>query len=124
MPDVRSICAVGRRGQLGLHGQMPWEGERGQEYVADVQRFFDMTRGHVLLMGPRTKSSVPRFAYEDHVAALTAKERRWPESTRRISQLRLTLDYTPQSLIARTLGRDRLHLFPIGVTLPDATLPV
>ncbi len=36
--------------------------------------------------------AVPRFAYEDHIAALTG-ERRWPESTRRISELRLTLDY-------------------------------
>ena len=35
---------------------------------------------------------VPRFAYEDHLAALT-DQRRWPESTRQISELRLTLDY-------------------------------
>ena len=37
---VRSMCAIGRRGQLGLHGRMPWEGNRGEEYVADVQRFW------------------------------------------------------------------------------------
>jgi dihydromethanopterin reductase len=65
MPDVRSICAIGRRGQLGLHGVMPWEGAKGAEYLADVQRFFDVTRGHVLLAGPRTIASVPRFAYDD-----------------------------------------------------------
>ena len=35
---------------------------------------------------------IPRFAYEDHLAALT-EDRRWPESTRRISELRLTLEY-------------------------------
>ena len=45
MPDVRSICAIGQRGQLGLGGHLPWEGNPEQEYVADVQRFFDVTRG-------------------------------------------------------------------------------
>lgn len=65
MPDVRAMCAIGRRGQLGLGGRMPWEGEEGPEYVADVQRFFDVTRGHVLMAGPRTCDSVPAFARED-----------------------------------------------------------
>ncbi|MGE0007896.1 MAG: YcjX family protein [Parvibaculaceae bacterium] len=59
---------------------------------------------------PQPDDDLPRFAYEDHVDALTAAERRWPESTRRISQLRLTLDYTPQGFIARSFGRGRLHV--------------
>jgi len=63
--DVRAIVAIGRRGQLGLAGRMPWEGAKGEAYVADVQRFFDVTRGHVLVAGPRTIASVPRFAYAD-----------------------------------------------------------
>jgi dihydromethanopterin reductase len=65
MPYVRSMCAIGQRGQLGLGGRMPWEGEKGPEYVADVQRFFDVTRGHVLVAGPRTCASVPDFARRD-----------------------------------------------------------
>lgn len=65
MPDIRSICAIGQRGQLGLGGHMPWEGAAGQEYVADVQRFFDVTRGHVLLAGPRTIAAVPAFCHDD-----------------------------------------------------------
>ena len=65
MTDVRSICAIGQRGQLGLGGHLPWEGNRGEEYVADVQRFFHITRGHVLVAGPKTIASVPRFAYDD-----------------------------------------------------------
>ena len=65
MTDVRSICAIGQRGQLGLHGRMPWEGAKGAEYLADVHRFFDITHGHVLLAGPKTIASVPRFAYAD-----------------------------------------------------------
>jgi dihydromethanopterin reductase len=65
MADVRAMCAIGQRGQLGLHGRLPWEGETAPEYVADVQRFFDLTHGHVLLVGPRTRRSIPAFAYRD-----------------------------------------------------------
>ena len=35
---------------------------------------------------------VPRFTYEDHAAALI-RDRRWPQSTNRISQLRIDVDY-------------------------------
>ncbi len=65
MPDVRAICAIGQRGQLGLHGRMPWEGERQRAYTEDVARFFDLTRGHVLIAGPATIASVPDFARGD-----------------------------------------------------------
>ncbi|PNG25670.1 dihydrofolate reductase [Methylocella silvestris] len=62
MADVRVICAIGRRGQLGLNGRLPWEGNPGREYKADVARFFDLTRGHVLIAGPRTIASFPDWA--------------------------------------------------------------
>ncbi len=65
MPDVRCMCAIGRRGQLGLNGRLPWEGNKGREFVADVARFFDMTRGHVIMAGPRTAASIPAFARHD-----------------------------------------------------------
>ncbi len=42
---------------------------------------------------PQPDDHVPRFAYEDHLAALTGPERHWPQSTRQISQLRLRLDF-------------------------------
>src|SRR5882672_12855242 len=41
---------------------------------------------------PQPDDSVPRFDYEAHLHALT-QERRWPESTTRISELRLAIDY-------------------------------
>ena len=47
------------RGQLGLNGRLPWEGNKGREYVADVARFFDMTRGHV--HHRRADAPSPRF---------------------------------------------------------------
>ena len=37
--------------------------------------------------------AVPRFAYEDHLVALTGADRHWPESTRRISELRLVIEF-------------------------------
>ena len=43
------MCAIGQRGQLGLHGSLPWEGAKGEEFVRDVARFFEVTRGHVLM---------------------------------------------------------------------------
>ena len=41
---------------------------------------------------PQPDDAVPRFDYETHLHALTA-ERRWPDSTNRISELRLVIDY-------------------------------
>ena len=64
MAEVRAMCAIGLRGQLGLGGKLPWEGNKGWEYLADVARFFDVTRGHVLIAGPRTIASIPPLAYE------------------------------------------------------------
>ena len=53
------MCAIGLRGQLGLNGRLPWEGNKGREYVADVARFFDVTRGHV--HHRRARAPSPRF---------------------------------------------------------------
>jgi dihydromethanopterin reductase len=65
MPDVRSICAIGLRGQMGLNGVLPWEGCTHPEFAADVARFFDITRGHVLIAGEKTISAIPAFARHD-----------------------------------------------------------
>lgn len=59
---------------------------------------------------PQPDDTVPRFAYEDHLAALTAGEtRRWPESTRAIAQLRLTVEYEPLGWLG-LLDPGRLHI--------------
>jgi dihydromethanopterin reductase len=65
MTFVRAMCAIGLRGQLGLHGVMPWEGNKGREFIADVERFFQMTDGHVIAAGPVTARSIPAFAHEN-----------------------------------------------------------
>lgn len=58
---------------------------------------------------PQPDDAVPRFDYESHMAALI-NERIWPQSTRQVSELRLTIDYESASFLNRTLGRGRLHL--------------
>ena len=67
---VRSICAIGCSGQLGLNKQLPWEGNTEPEFTDDAARFFEMTRGHVLIAGPLTIASVPKFAYADRTIAV------------------------------------------------------
>ena len=58
---------------------------------------------------PQPDDAVPRFDYERHVKALV-DERVWPESTRQISELRLTIEYESASFLTRTLGSGRIHI--------------
>jgi predicted YcjX-like family ATPase len=54
---------------------------------------------------PQPDDAVPRFEYERHVDALL-RDRAWPESTRRISELRLAVEYQSTSGARRTLNVD------------------
>ena len=56
-------------------------------------------------LAPQPDDAVPRFDYEGNLRALT-EERRWPQSTDRISELRLLIDYQSQRGVARTLTID------------------
>jgi dihydromethanopterin reductase len=67
--DIRAICAIGQSGQLGLNGALPWEGNKGREYVADVERFFEVTRGHVIIAGPRTICEIRSTHHPEEVLA-------------------------------------------------------
>ncbi|QLF70703.1 YcjX family protein [Peteryoungia desertarenae] len=53
--------------------------------------------------------AVPRFQYEDHVRALV-RDRIWPDSTRAISELRLTIEYQSASAWNRWLSPGRLSI--------------
>ncbi len=59
---------------------------------------------------PQPDMTVPRFDYETHLAALTAPEPHWPESTRMISELRLSLRVRPAGLLAGLQGPRTVHL--------------
>ena len=56
-------------------------------------------------LSPQPDDAVPRFDYENHVRALV-DERRWPDSTRQISELRLLIDYQSANGAMRTLTLD------------------
>src|SRR3712207_4194989 len=44
--------------------------------------------------------AVPRFAYEEHLAALE-RDRRWPQSTTRISELRVAIDRSEKRRVGK-----------------------
>src|ERR1700748_1845207 len=56
-------------------------------------------------LAPQPDDAVPRFDYESHVRSLIA-ERRWPDSTVDISELRFVIDYQRHNGADRTLTLD------------------
>ncbi len=82
---IEHLTAGGRAGTNGSRVALP---------VFRVMAEDRLTRGR---LEPQPDDQVPRFAYEDHRAALAGDAdgtgRHWPEGTRRISELRLRLDF-------------------------------
>ena len=77
-----------------------------------VPAFEAMAQGRIIrcYLEPQPDDTLARFGYENHLAALSGKDRHWPESTSRISQLRITAEYEPRGLIARNFGSGKLHI--------------
>ena len=59
---------------------------------------------------PQPDDTVPRFDYETHLGALTAHSPHWPDSTRAISELRLSLRVRPSGLLSGLQGPKTVHL--------------
>ncbi len=59
---------------------------------------------------PQPDMTLPRFAYEDHLAALTGDTPQWPHSTRAVSELRLSFLVQPAGILGGLTGPRRLHL--------------
>jgi len=59
---------------------------------------------------PQPDDTVPRFDFESHLGALTSPTPHWPESTRTISQLRLSLRVQPTGLLGGLSGPRTVHL--------------
>lgn len=76
-----------------------------------LPQFGPLAEGRLLraYLRPQPDDAVARFAYEDNLQAIL-EERRWPPGTRRISQLRLRIDFTPDSFWSRRLGRGHLNI--------------
>jgi uncharacterized protein len=75
--------------------------------------FFDAyAQGRVLgaYLEPQPDDAVPRFDYEEHLAALERDPPEWPASTRHLSQLRVTIESRPAGALRRAVGPSRLHI--------------
>lgn len=59
---------------------------------------------------PQPDDTIPRFRYEDHLAALTGADPHWPQGTRRVSELRLSLKVQPTGLLSGIQGPRNVHL--------------
>ncbi|WP_170604881.1 YcjX family protein [Ruegeria arenilitoris] len=59
---------------------------------------------------PQPDDTVPRFDYESHLSALTGAKPYWPESTRSVSELRLSLKVRPAGLLSGLQGPRKIHL--------------
>lgn len=59
---------------------------------------------------PQPDDTVPRFDYESHLSALTGPAPHWPESTRTVSQLRLSFLVQRGGLLGTMSGQRKLHL--------------
>ena len=55
LPTVTAICAIGKCGQLGLNGKLPWYDSD------DLKRFKTLTWGGVLICGFNTYVNMPRL---------------------------------------------------------------
>jgi predicted YcjX-like family ATPase len=75
--------------------------------------FFEpLAQGRIVraYLEPQPDDAVPRFDYEGNLAKLTAEEPIWPESTRQISELRLTIEYISAGTLRGAFGTSTLHV--------------
>lgn len=77
-----------------------------------MTQFAPQREGRILAvhLQPQPDDTVPRFAYEDHLAALTGDAPAWPASTRAVSELRLSIRYQPTGMLGGLSGARLLHL--------------
>ena len=59
---------------------------------------------------PQPDDTIPRFDYETHIGALTGQPPHWPDSTRAVSELRVSLRVKPNGLLAGLQGPRTIHL--------------
>ena len=71
--------------------------------------FGPASEGRILraYLAPQPDLDVPRFAYGEHLADLARDPPDWPDSTRRISELRVTIEYQTRNSLLRRLGNSR-----------------
>jgi predicted YcjX-like family ATPase len=61
-------------------------------------------------LAPQPDDAVPRFEVERHLGALLAPDRSWPESTNRISELRVVVDFESRGFLSGSRPGRKLTL--------------
>jgi uncharacterized protein len=59
---------------------------------------------------PQPNDIMPRFEYETHLSAMTGADPVWPESTRAISQLRVSLKVAPAGVLSALKSARTVHI--------------
>ncbi|MEM8592207.1 MAG: YcjX family protein [Pseudomonadota bacterium] len=59
---------------------------------------------------PQPNDTIPRFDFETHLGAMLGSAPTWPESTRAVSELRLSLRIQPQGFFGGLSGPKTVHL--------------
>jgi predicted YcjX-like family ATPase len=80
---------------------------------AHLPVFRAFTEGRIISahLDPQPDFNVPRFSYEEHLEALTSgSDRHWPQSTRRISELRVSIEFNSKAWSLRHLGQEHARL--------------
>ena len=84
----KTVFITGLVANLLQHGRMP------QLRAAASGRL------EAVYLQPQPDLTLPRFAYEDHLAAMTGDDPHWPQSTRAVSELRLSFRVRPEGFFA------------------------
>ncbi len=67
-------------------------------------------RIEAVYLQPQPDDTVPRFDFEAHLDALTGPAPHWPESTRSVSELRLSMRVRPKGMLSGLSGPRTIHL--------------
>ncbi|MEX0327628.1 MAG: YcjX family protein [Ruegeria sp.] len=81
--------------------------DRGRMTGLAAQREGRITAAY---LQPQPDDTVPRFDYESHLSDLTGASPHWPDSTRAVSELRLSLKVQPAGLLSGLQGPRKIHL--------------
>jgi predicted YcjX-like family ATPase len=69
-----------------------------------MPQFSAADRIEAAFLQPQPDDTLPRFDYENHLAALTGSDPHWPDSTRAISELRLSFRVQPSGILGGLIG--------------------
>ena len=94
----KTVFITGLVANLLQHGRMPQLRAAAQGRIEAVY------------LQPQPDDTLPRFDYEGHLAALTGDNPRWPQSTRAVSELRLSFRVRPAGFFAGLAGPRTFHL--------------